>query len=140
MTVKELSQLYWLNREIEMDKNRLADLESMVTSASAQQMSSTPHAPGVNDKVGRYVAEILDLQAIIAAKQIQCIHERNKLERYIADIPDSLTRQIFQCRFCEGMSWRQTACSVGNGSMAEDSVKKACYRYLQRTNAEETAK
>ena len=32
MTIKELSQLYYLNREIEMDKNRLANLESIVTS------------------------------------------------------------------------------------------------------------
>ena len=137
MTIKELSQLYYLNREIEMDKNRLANLESIVTSASSPELSGMPRAPGANDKVSRYVAEILDLQAIIAAKQLQCIHERNRLERYIADIPDSLTRQIFQRRFCEGMSWRQTACSVGNGDMAEDSVKKTCYRYLSRTNAEE---
>lgn len=69
MTIKELSQLYYLNREIEMDKNRLANLESIVTSASSPELSGMPRAPGANDKVSRYVAEILDLQAIIAAKQ-----------------------------------------------------------------------
>ena len=137
MTIKELSQLYYLNLEIEADKRRLADLEAAVTSISSPHPSGMPHTPGVQDKVSRYVAEMLDLEAIIAAKQLQCIHERNRLERYIAEIPDSLTRQIFQCRFCEGMSWRQTACVVGNGGMAEDSVKKVCYRYLARTNEAE---
>lgn len=28
MTIKELSQLYWLNREIEEDKRRLDELEA----------------------------------------------------------------------------------------------------------------
>lgn len=32
MTIKELSQLYWLNREIEEDKRRLDELEAMTTS------------------------------------------------------------------------------------------------------------
>ena len=30
MTLKELSQLYYLNREIEMDKRRLQDRKSVV--------------------------------------------------------------------------------------------------------------
>ena len=51
MTIKELSQLYYLNREIEMDKNRLANLESIVTSASSPELSGMPRAPGANDKV-----------------------------------------------------------------------------------------
>ena len=34
MTLKELSQLYYLNREIEMDKKRLQELEIMAVSIS----------------------------------------------------------------------------------------------------------
>ena len=30
MTVKELSQLYWLNREIESDRERLASLDEEI--------------------------------------------------------------------------------------------------------------
>ncbi len=139
MTVKELSQLYYLNREIEMDMRRLAELERMAEGATSPDSSGMPRTPGISDRVSRYAAEIADLKAIIAAKQLQCILERNRLERYISSIPDSLIRQIFECRFCEGLSWRQTACMVGNGQMAEDSVKKACYRYLARSEAEEKA-
>ena len=130
MTLKELSQLYWLNREIEADQRRLDELERMIGSPSSPQLTGMPHAPNNNEsKVERLVAEIVDLRAIIAARQIQCIHERARLERWISEIPDSLTRQIFHLRFSECLSWAAVAQRIGGGN-AEASVKKRCYRYL----------
>lgn len=136
MTVKELSQLYWLNREIEMDQERLAELEQKATSVSSPNLSGVPGGSNYFDnKIQRYVAEIVDLQMIIQAKQQQCIHERNRLERYISDIPDSLTRQIFTLRFINGLQWKQVAAHIG-GNNTEDSVKKTCYRYIDKSNME----
>lgn len=137
MTVKELSQLYWLNREIEMDQERLAELEQKASSISSPNLSGVPGGFNYFDKkIQRYVAEIVDLQMIIQAKQQQCIHERNRLERYISDIPDSLTRQIFTLRFINGLPWLQVALYIG-GNNTEDSVKKTCYRYIDRSNMED---
>ena len=130
MTVKELSQLFYLDREIKMDRRRLAELESLATSLSSPNMDGMPHAPGYGDKVARCVAEIVDLQAIIAAKQQQCLYERNRLERYIADVPDSLIRQILTLRFVDGKNWAQVAMTIGGGN-TEDGVRMACYRYLR---------
>ena len=131
MTVKELSQLYWLNKEIEADKKRLDELEQLAGNASIAHITGMPRAPhDGSSKVERLAAEIVDLQAIIAARQIQCIHERARLERYINDIEDSLTRQIFQYRFAECMSWAQVAESIG-GNNTQGSVKMICYRYLK---------
>lgn len=132
MTVKELSQLYYLNREIEADQQRLDELEVMVSSPKSPNYDGMPHAPGYSDSLSRMVAEIVDLKALIAAKQIQCIHERNRLERYISSIPDSLTRQIFALRFINGLNWYQTAMHVGGGN-TEDSVRQRVYRYLKST-------
>lgn len=132
MTVKELSQLYYLNREIEADQQRLDELEVMVSSPQSPNYDGMPHAPGYSDSMSRMVAEIVDLKALIAAKQIQCIHERNRLERYISSIPDSLTRQIFALRFINGLNWYQTAMHVGGGN-TEDSVRQRVYRYLKST-------
>ena len=131
MTKKELSQLYWLNREIEMDMNRLKELEEMASSPKSINMDGMPHGSGSGsgDALARLVADIVDLKAIIAAKQQQCIYERNRLERYIADIPDSLTRQIFTLRFINGLSWYLVAAHIGGGN-SEDSVRKTCDRYL----------
>lgn len=132
MTVKELSQLYYLNREIEADQQRLDELEVMVSSPKSPNYDGMPHAPGYSDSLSRMVAEIVDTKAILAAKQLQCIHERNRLERYISSIPDSLTRQIFALRFINGLSWYQVAMHIGGNT--EDSVKKVCYRYLNKEN------
>ena len=136
MTLKELSQLYWLNREIELDKERLAELESKLELIrSASSFSDVPLHGGVNvNKIERYVEEVVDLQAIISSKQQQCIHERNRLERWIADISDSLLRQIFTLRFINGLSWPQVAAHIGGGN-TEAGVKMACYRYLDRINS-----
>lgn len=81
MTLKELSQLYYLNREIEMDKRRLQELEVKALPGS-QVLTGMPHTPGVKDKVGEYAAEIADLRGIIEAKHQQCLYERSRLERY----------------------------------------------------------
>ncbi len=132
MTLRELSQLYYLNREIERDKRELERLKWKSVSPRTQRMTGMPHGNGHENIMEMHIAAIADLEGLIRAKMTQCIYERNRLERYIADIPDSLTRQIFALRFINGMSWVQVAMHVG-GSNTEDSVKKTCYRYLEKT-------
>lgn len=131
MTLRELSQLYYLNREIAADQKRLDELSRQVGSISSPQLTGMPR--GSNDigrNAERLAAEIADLGAIIAARQIQCIHEKARLERWISDIPDSLTRQIFHYRFADCLSWREVAKNVGGGN-TEGGVKMICYRYLE---------
>jgi hypothetical protein len=138
MTLKELSQLYYLNREIEMDQERLMDLRAKAESATAAPLSDMPKNPTVESKLERYVAEIVDLTAIIEAKQLQCIHERNRLERYICDIDDSLIRQIFTLRFINGLPWLQVALHIGG--LTEGYVRNACYGYLKTASEKKMQK
>lgn len=129
MTLKDLSQLYYLNREIEMDQRRLEELRAKAGSPGSPRFDGTPHSKSTVSKVERYAEEIADLEAIIAAKQEQCIHERNRLERYINNIDDSRLRMIFKLRFVNGLQWPQVAAHIG-GNNTVKSVSKACYRYL----------
>jgi hypothetical protein len=129
MTLKEISQLYYLNREIEMDQRRLEELYAKATNTT-QTITDMPRAPGVSDKVANCGAEIADLSVIISAKQQQCIHERNRLERYISDIGDSLTRQIFTLRFINGLPWMQVAAHIGT-DLTDAYVRNVCYKYLK---------
>lgn len=137
MTLKELSQLYYLNREIERDQERLEKLRASASAPGAPNYDGMPKNPSFENRLERYIAEIVDLeaiiQAIIQAKITQCLHERARLERYIAEIPDSLTRQIFQLRFINGLTWVQIAFSVGGGN-TEEGVRKRVYRYLEQEN------
>lgn len=133
MTLKELSQLYYLNREIERDQERLEKLRARASAPGAPNYDGMPKSPSFENRLERYIAEIVDLEAIIQAKITQCLHERARLERYIAEISDSLTRQIFQLRFINGLTWVQIAFSVGGGN-TEEGVRKRVYRYLEQEN------
>lgn len=131
MTLQELSQLYWLNREVEKEHARLDELRRLAQAPTGSKLTGMPRAPrSADSKTERMVAEIVDLEAILCAKQLQCIHERARLERWINDIPDSQTRMIFRLRFVNGLTWDQVAYNVGGGN-SPDSVKKRCYRYLR---------
>ena len=130
MTIRELSQLYYLRREIEADQRRLEELETAAASPGIPRYDGMPRGPGYGDPVSRLVAEIVELKEMIAAKQLECIRERRRLEEYIARIPDSLTRQIFTLRFVEGRSWAGTAMGVGGGN-TEESVRQRAYRCLK---------
>lgn len=132
MTLKELSQLYYLNREIERDQERLEQLRARVSVPGSPNYDGMPKSPSFENRLERCIAEMVDLEAIIQAKITQCLHERNRLERYIAEIPDSLTRQIFQLRFINGLTWVQIAFNVGGGN-TEGGVKMICYRYINKS-------
>ena len=130
MTLHELSQLYYLKREIEMDKQRLAELRFAAASPSAPNITGMPKGTSLESTLEQKCERVFRLEAIIAAKIARCEREREKLEKYISDIPDSLTRQIFTLRFIRGYTWRQVANRCG-GYNTPDGVKKRCQRYLR---------
>ena len=136
MTTRELSQLYYLRREINEYEKKLEELEGQM-GISAVSMDGMPHAKGITkSQVEQLAVEIADLKAIIHAKQIERIHETNRLERFIQEIPDSLTRQIFELRFAQCLSWDRVADLCGSENTGE-SVRMRCYRYLKKDEIEE---
>lgn len=141
MTIKELSQLYYLKREIEDCEKKLIELEAQ-RGVSALVVDDMPHGKGpAKSQVERLAAEIVDLKAILHAKRIECIHEKNRLERYISAISDSFTRQIFEHRFADCMSWPEVAKHIGGATvMDESTVRKICYRYLEGSEDREAEK
>ena len=128
MTKKELSQLYWLRREIQRNKKRLAELEDAATNTAAK-MSGLPGCGGLSDKTA-LAAEIADLEAIIEAQQIQAIAEEARLTRYINSVEDSFIRQILTLRYVQGCSWNRVSSEMGNNT--EDSVRMAHNRFLSK--------
>ena len=128
MTKKELSQLYWINREIEQYKERLAELEAAARGVTSK-ISGLPHVSGIADKTA-IAAEIADTKAIIKAKIDISVVAYNRLNRYIASVDDSLIRQILSLRYIDGLPWQGVADEIGGGN-TEDSVRMAHNRYLR---------
>ncbi|MEG2896583.1 MAG: sigma-70 family RNA polymerase sigma factor [Niameybacter sp.] len=132
MTKKELSQLYYLHREIEQLQRRIAELEAKALSTS-HPITGMPTTPGVVDKLANYVAEIADLKSLLDLSLKKCFYELNRLNRYIQGIEDSEMRMILSLRYVNALSWDQVAYSIGGGN-SEDGVKKKAYRFLKKTN------
>ena len=132
MTLKELSQLYYLDKEIELDRERLAELRANLLCPRSPNYDGMPKNPNPENALERCVAEIVDLEDVIRAKIEQRIYERARLERYISDIPDSLTRQIFTLRFVEGLTWEDVAAKAGGNNTAKN-CSNICYRYIRQS-------
>ena len=131
MTLKELSQLYYLNREIEDLKFKISELEAKATDTSVK-ITGMPHSAGAGDKIGRAVAELDYYRAKLTDRLERCRIELIRLNDYISACPDSLTRQILTYSFVNGLSWNQVAANVGM-SATEYSVKHIAYRYIKNS-------
>jgi len=112
MTKNELSQLYWLGREIKEQQRRLIELETLATSCTSR-ITGMPHGRGVSNRLAEYVAEIADLRGLIDLNLKKCFYELNRLTRYISDIEDSQIRQILSLRYINGLSWQRIAFLIG---------------------------
>lgn len=129
MTLKELSQLYYLKREIEDLKDKISKLEDKATDTSVK-ITGMPRGAGAGDKIGRAVAELDYYKAKLTNRLEQCYIEVIRLDDYISACPDSLTRQILTCRFVNGLSWDQVAAHIGH-TVTVWSVKDTAYRYIR---------
>lgn len=130
MTKKELSQLYYINREIEQLQARLNELECLATS-STQKITGMPSATGVSDMVGRYAAEIADLEALLDLNLKKCFYELNRLNRYIQSVEDAQMRMILSLRYINGLHWDQVAASISS-CISSESIRKAHDRFLSK--------
>jgi len=112
MTKKELSQLYYLNREIKEQQRRLAEVETVATSCMAT-ITGLPRSNNISDKLAEHAIEIADLKALLDLNLKKCFYELNRLNRYIQSVDDSQMRLILSLRYINGLSWQQIAFSIG---------------------------
>lgn len=129
MTVKELSMLRGLMKEIKRDYAKLDEINARATSCSSN-ISGIPNKQSITDKVGKYSSEIADLQDTIKEKLKQSCEELKRLTEFINSVDDPVMRIILSLRFVDGLTWRQVAQKLG--IYTEDSVRLVCKRFLDK--------
>lgn len=112
MTKNELSQLYWLSREIERDKARLEELETAAAYTGIDYKDCGHGKGGVQDKVGNMAILIYEQRKLIENKTERAYIEQNRLYRFIDSVDDSLMRQILQLRYINGLTWQRIAFEI----------------------------
>jgi len=135
LTKKELSQLYWLNREIEEEKRKLAELTA-AASGGVQNITGLPHVGG-GDKTGNLAILIAEQRDLIELKVKQSVIEYNRLNRYIASVEDAQMRMILSLRYVNGLSWQQVALHMGETD--ESYPRRKHNSFLQKAKPAENA-
>ena len=123
MTKKELSQLYYLKKEIKEQQKRIKELEAAAISCSGN-INGLPSWTEVSDKTGNYAAQIADLKSLLDLNLKKCFYELNRLNRYIQSVEDSQMRMILTLRYVNGLTWRQIAKSMGVAGDGSTERKK----------------
>lgn len=116
MTARDLKQYYYLGKEIEYEKQRLAELE----------MAIAPEA------------ELDETRRVIECKITEAEISKGRILREIMEIDDAFLRQIFVMRHVDLLSWAAIATRIG-GDNTPDGVRMAHDRYIKAHNAKPTA-
>lgn len=130
MTNKELNQLYWLNREIELDKQWMKKMNLEVLKKRRGERGLLPSLADMED-VEKIEKEIMLCKKLVESKVEKCFIEYKKLLDFIETVEDSYMRMILTLRHVNGLNWRQIAFHIGGGN-TEDGVKMAYHRFLKK--------
>jgi hypothetical protein len=103
MTKQELSQCYWLNREIEQLQRELQELDGK--EYKLIDLSGMPRGGMTSDSVARLATQKAELHRLISLKIEECMIARTRIERYINTVEDSEMRMILRLRHINGMTW-----------------------------------
>lgn len=128
MTIEDLRELFYLDKLIDYENERLDDLRAKLDLHSPT-ISDMPKASGAKDKIGEVVPEIVDKTRQIEMDVCDLEARRNRLQGFIRVLPNIRIRLIMTLRFIDRLPWTEVAEKIG-GRETEDTVKKACYRYL----------
>lgn len=131
MTKKELSQVYYLTKEIEDDERKLRELKKKAESLPSPSLTGMPRGKADGTRTERDRERIEKEEARIRKKKAEREAEREKILRYIESIPDCQLRLIFKKRFVELKSWSAVALACGGNNTA-DSARKMCERFLKK--------
>ena len=129
MTRNELNRLRNIKGEITKNERKLKVMREKINRLT-QELSDMPKSPNASDNMGEIIAQMVDLERLIALEQEKAIIEEKRMMAFISKIPDSRTRQIFDLRFLECLSWAEVAANVSPYETA-DSARMVVKRFLK---------
>ena len=101
MTEKELSQYFYLKKEIEDLEERIAKLGLGIGSIEIKDI------PGGTKKISSIQEKIVELKEKWINARISALEEYLKIEKYINGIEDSELRSIFRMRYLDLKKWEE---------------------------------
>ena len=129
MTRKEITQIYYLNKEVEKLQEDLRKMRS--AGLQSPKLDGMPRAAGgVGDPTASRAVSEADLEKKIEHRLKRIQRLRKKIWDYTDEIYDPLLRMIIEYRCISLCSWDEVAANVGGGNTA-DSVRKRFNRHFR---------
>lgn len=121
MNDKELSQYFYLKKEVEDLENRIKEFGDGVKSMRYKDISVT------SSHNTKSIQETkVELVALLTEKRITALEQYIKIERYIEEVSDPEIRSIMRYRFLDLKKWNEIDNLTHNGI---DYSKKKYYKY-----------
>ena len=112
LTEKELNQLHYINKEIEVLKKQLDELKSR-SLIKSQELTGMPLAPGTSDKTAQIALAIREIEELYEIKLRELYVVRGRIERYINTIENYTERIIIRLRCVNNMRWEDIGQELG---------------------------
>ncbi|MDI3310944.1 MAG: hypothetical protein QJR05_05885 [Thermoanaerobacterium sp.] len=140
MDKKKLSQLKYLNKEIELLQKEIDKTKRAIDTYTATDVvkGSDSEWPYIRRTfriegvvIPDYERRVKHLQKKLQSRLDELIKKREEIEDFISKIPDSLIRQIITLRYKNGLTWNQIATHIGGNNTA-DSVRMMHNRFFNK--------
>lgn len=127
MTRGKLKRYQFLKELIKRTEEQIFDLEDRLQ-PHGMNMSGMPRSSTSKNSIDESITRLVDLKDRLAKYK----KEKAEVESFIESVDNYQIRLILILRFVDAMEWKNVARAVG-GNNTEDSVKKMCYRYLNKS-------
>ena len=128
MLIEKINRLRDMRKEAEYLAKRVAELEATVGVSGSGGGAGGSGPPG--DPVGRQAVALADLRTLYDVALEQVTEAIVAAEIHIAAIPDARLRMALRYKYCDGLSWRQTALRMDGRVDTADSIRKAIRRFF----------
>lgn len=126
MTEKELSQYYFLKKEVEDLEQRIAEFGSGIKSSQYKEISvsSSHNAKSIQETK-------VELVGMLTEKRLSALEQYVKIERYIEEVDDVEIRSIMRFRYLDLMKWEDIGAKM---FLDRTSVARKLRRYIKERN------
>lgn len=126
LTEKELSQIHYINIEIETIKEDLNRLNGR-SQVKGQEITGMPFGSGISDKTADSAIETAELQMLLEVTIKRLYLVRNSIERFLQTIDDPEMRLIIRLRSINDMGWQEIGDELGmSRTTASRKYKQFC--------------
>lgn len=111
LTRSELSQYYWVGKEIKQLENQLIKLEGK--EYKPINLTGMPRGSDISDLVGKLATDRAELYEMLSLKVRELMIARKRVERFINSVEQSEIRMILRYRHIDCLTWQRIAFKMG---------------------------